>query len=240
MDDLGLEAQAALSGGDYLGAVTAYTRAAQQASADGNAGMAGIFLGYGVNCALLGGIETGETVAKAEEAVALARQSGMPGSIVLTLNALALALVDHNPARARAVLSESIELGNTPGEEIGSGLLTASLVAGRLRDWDLALTLCLQTLYLWRWSSALLQLAPCLALCARALAEDQPRWPGYCAVRPTPRTDAAARPNRRKQAQCPAIPTSTSLSWPYAKPVILYPLRSATSAVKSCASREPR
>ena len=178
MDVLGLEAQAALSGGDYLGAVTAYTRAAELASADGNAGMAGIFLGYGVNCALLGGIETGETVAKAEEAVALARRSGMPGSIVLTLNALALALVDHDPARARAVVSESIELGSTPGEEIGSGLLTASLVAGRLRDWDLALALSLQTLYLWRWSSALLQLAPSLSLCARALAEDRPEVAG--------------------------------------------------------------
>jgi hypothetical protein len=148
------------------------------ARADGNTGMAGIFLGYGVNCALLGGIETGETVAKAEEAVALARQSGMPGAIVLTLNALALALVDHDPARARAVLSESIERGSAPGEEIGSGLLTASLVAGRLRDWELALALTLRTLYLWRWSSALLQLAPCLALCARALAEDRPEMAG--------------------------------------------------------------
>ena len=57
-------------------------------------------------------------------------------------------------------------------------LLTASLVAGRLRDWDLALTLSLQTLYLWRWSSALLQLAPCLALCARALAEHRPETAG--------------------------------------------------------------
>jgi predicted ATPase len=178
MDVLGLEAQAALSGGDYLGGVTAYTRAAQVARADGNSGMAGIFLGYAVNCALLGGIETGETVAKAEEAVALAQQSGMPGAIVLTLNALALALVDHDPTRARAVLSESIERGSTPGEEIGSGLLTASLVAGRLRDWELALALSLRTLYLWRWSSALLQLAPCLALCARALAEDRPEMAG--------------------------------------------------------------
>ena len=44
-----------------------------------------------------------------------------------------------------------------------------------------------------------------------------------------PRTDAAARPNRGKQARSPAIPTSTSLWWPYAKPVILYPPRSATA-----------
>ena len=113
-------------------------------------------------------------------------------------------LVDHDPTRARAVLSESIELGSTPGEEIGSGFLTASLVAGRLRDWDLALALSLQTLYLWRWSSALLQLAPCLALCARALAEGPARDGrgtarcGLCRV-PT----RQPRPNRGKQARKP-------------------------------------
>jgi hypothetical protein len=142
MDTCGLQAQAALAGGDYVDAVSAYTRAAELASADGYTGLAAIFIAYGVNCALLGGIGTEETIAKAEEAVALARQSGMPGAIVLTLNSLALALVDHDPTRSRAVLRESIEPGSTPGEEISSGVLTASLVAGRLRDWSLPRTDC--------------------------------------------------------------------------------------------------
>jgi hypothetical protein len=29
-------------------------------------------------------------------------------------------------------------------------------------------------MYLWRWSGALMQTAPCLSLCARAVAEDRP------------------------------------------------------------------
>jgi hypothetical protein len=178
MDTCSLKAQAALAGGNYIEAVSAYARAAELASADGYTGMAGIFLGYGVNCALLGSVEDIETIEQAEKAVALARQSGMPGAIVLTLNALALALVDHEPSRSRAVLRESIELGSTPGEEISSGVLTASLVAGRLRDWDLTLTLTAQTMHLWRWSTALMQGAPCLALCARALAETRPEVAG--------------------------------------------------------------
>ena len=115
MDTSGLQAQAALAGGDYVDAVSAYTRAAEFASADGYTGLAAIFIGYEVNCALLGGIGTEEAIAKAEEAVALARQSGMPGAIVLTLNSLALALVDHDPTRSRAVLRESIELGEHAG-----------------------------------------------------------------------------------------------------------------------------
>ena len=102
----------------------------------------------------------------------------MPGATVLALNSLALALVDHDPRRARAALRESIELGNRPGQEIASGLLTAALVAGRLRDWPLSLALAGETLYLWRWSSALMQSAPCLALCGRALVEDRPEVAG--------------------------------------------------------------
>ena len=53
---------------------------------------------------------------RAEEAVALARQSGMPGAIVLTLNSLALALVDHDPARAESRFSgRASNCGSTPG-----------------------------------------------------------------------------------------------------------------------------
>jgi tetratricopeptide (TPR) repeat protein len=178
MDTRSLEAQRALAGGDYADAVSAYSRAAELASADGYTGLAGIFLAYGVQCLLLGGEDTEEAAQQAEAAVALARQSGMPGAVVISLNALALALVERDPARARAVLRESLELARTPGQEVSSGVLTASLVAGRLRDWDLTLALSGQTMRLWRWSAALMQSAPCLSLCARAIAEDRPEVAG--------------------------------------------------------------
>ncbi|WP_156744562.1 NB-ARC domain-containing protein [Mycobacterium sp. E740] len=179
MDIASLQAQAALAGGDYSGAVSAYTRAAEFADADGYTGLAGIFLAYGVTSGLLGGVGTeSAAIARAEQAVALARRSGMPAALILTLNALALALVERDPARSRAVLEESIELASVPDEEVASGILTATLVAGRLRDWRRTLMLSVQTMKLWRWSVALMQSAPCLGLCARALAEEMPEVAG--------------------------------------------------------------
>ena len=178
MDTYSLQAQAALSSGNYAAAESAYARAAELAKLDGYPGLAGIFLAYGVNCALLGGAQADDILATADSAVALARQSAMPGAIVLTLTSLALALVDRDPARARTVLKECIDLAQAPGQELSSAVLTASLVAGRLRDWDLALSLATHTLHLWRWSSALMESAPCLAICARAAAEDLPEVAG--------------------------------------------------------------
>ena len=173
-DAYSLHAQQALAAGDYTDAVATYDRAADLALADGNAGLAGIYLAYAVQCAELGGIAHEEATAKGERAVELARRSGMAGALVITLNALALALADEDPARARAALRESIDRATTPGQEVSSGLLTASLVAGRLRDWKLALVVAGHSMRLWRFRVALMQSAPSLALCARALAEDRP------------------------------------------------------------------
>ncbi len=173
-DACSLRAQQALAAGAYSEAVTRYDRAADLALADGNPGLAGIFLAYGVQCAELGGIAREENVAKGEKAVALARRSGMAGAVVLTLNAFAMALVEEDPVRARAALRESIDRATTPGQEVSSGLLTASLVAGRLRDWGLTLAVAVRSMRLWRFRVALMQSAPSLALCARALAEDRP------------------------------------------------------------------
>jgi predicted ATPase len=178
MDVRSLQAQRALAGGEYAEAVAKYNQAAELASVDGYAGLAAVFLAYGVQCAELGGIGTEETIETAETAVALARRSGMPGAIVLSLNALALSLVEKDASRARIVLRESIERALTPGQEVSSGVLTATLVAGRLRDWHVTLDLAGKTMRLWRWSVALMQSAPCLSLCARAMAEDRPEAAG--------------------------------------------------------------
>ncbi len=178
MDTFSLLAQQALAGGDYGNAISAYARATELAIIDGYTGLGAIFKAYGIQCTMLGGLDTEDTAKRADDAVALARQSRMPGAIVLSLNALALALVDREPARARTVLRESLELASTPGQEVSSGVLTACLVAGRLRDWDLTLALTGKTMRLWRWSVALMQSAPCLSLCARAIAEDRPEVAG--------------------------------------------------------------
>jgi predicted ATPase/class 3 adenylate cyclase len=174
MDTCNLQAQAALCAGAYEDANWSYRRAAELAVADGFPGLAAIFLSYTVDCGLLGGATDEEVMPTAEESVALARQSGMPGAIALSLASLALTLVERDPARARALLRECVELSSTPGEEISTGLLLACLVAGRLQEWGLTLALTGRTLALWRWSISLMQFGPCLALCARSFAEVRP------------------------------------------------------------------
>jgi predicted ATPase len=178
LDSCNVTAMASLAAGDYANAVSAYRRGAELAIADGCPGLAAIGLAIAVNAALLGGGESNESVAQAEDALMLARRSGMHAAIVISLNSLALTLTDVDPARAKTLLEESIERSATPGDASPSGVLTACLVAGRLMDWDLTVALAVQSMQLERWIMAPLQVAPCLAMCARALAENRPETAG--------------------------------------------------------------
>ena len=99
-----LKAHKALSVGSYDEAVTAYQLAGDLAKEDGYLGFASVYLAYCVSTAMLGGHTAEELIETAEESVTLARQSGMPGADVLSLNAMALTLVDRDPGRARALL----------------------------------------------------------------------------------------------------------------------------------------
>jgi tetratricopeptide (TPR) repeat protein len=199
IDACALQALASLSAGAYSDAVAAYNRAAELASADGYPGLAAMYLAYGVNSALLGGGNGQEATATAEKSGALARRSGMPAAIVQSLNALALALVDHEPARAKSLLHQSIEHSSTFSLEFSSDPLTACLVAGRLQDWDLTLALAARSMYLYRWFIAPIQVATCLAECARAFAEDRPEVAGvlqgaaYAAFRAASPASTSAR-----------------------------------------------
>ena len=221
---------------------SAYTRAAEVARADGYPGVAAIYLAYSVSSALLGGGGIQEATATAEESVALARRSGMPAAIVLSLNAVALTLVEPDPARARAVLRESIERSRYAGRGGLVGSRHRRLVAGRLRDWDLTLALAARTMHLCRWRHVPLAAATCLAECARALAEDRPEVAGvlrgaaYAAFR---RASPAADGTRRSEPG-PAIPAPTSFSRPCARPVTSSAPRSATSADASFVPRARR
>ena len=146
--------------------------------ADGFPGIAAICRAYGVNASLLGGGDADEAAATAEEAVELARRSGMPTAIVLTLNSLAMSLVERDPVRARAVLGESLvrtighggrSLGRSP-HGVHGGRSPSRL--------ELTRTLVARSLYFDRWFMAPLQIAICLAECARAFADDRPEVAG--------------------------------------------------------------
>ena len=178
METCSLQAQNSLAAGAYADAVSAYARAAELANGDGYPGLAAIFLAYKVSCALLGGTAAEEMEPTVEESVTLARRSGMPGAMVISLNSLAMTLAERDPNRAKAVLRESIELASSPGQEVATGFLTASLVATRLGDWNVALALAARTMVLWRWVRTVMAAAPSLGVCARALAEDRPEVAG--------------------------------------------------------------
>jgi len=199
METCSLQAQNSLASGAYADAASAYARAAELANADGYSGLAAIFLAYKLNCSILGGVAAKEMEPVGEESLALARRSGMPGAMVISLNSLAMTLAEHDPNRAKAVLAESVELASTPGQEVATGFLTAALVATRLGDWNVALALAARTMLLWRWIGALMAVAPSLAVCARALAEDRPEVAGVL------RGAAYAAYGRGSPAQSPPV-----------------------------------
>ena len=178
MDAWSLRAMASLSAGNYSEAVDGYTRAAEVARTDGYPGVAATYLAYGVNARLLGNVGTQKAIADAEDSISLARRSGMPGAIVQSLNALALALAEHDPVGSRAALMESIERGNWYMEDVSGIFVTGCMVAGRLRDWPLTLDLAARGMRMWRWDMSPLWAAICLAECARALADDKPEVAG--------------------------------------------------------------
>ncbi|OBF95900.1 hypothetical protein A5790_06690 [Mycobacterium sp. 852002-51152_SCH6134967] len=204
MDACNLIAMAALASGDYSGAVSAYRRAAEMAAADGYPALAAVALAVSVNASMLGGSEATDEVARAEEALRLARRSGMHAAIVVSLNSLALALADSDPERAAVLLEESVGRCVDPGEASPSGVLTAALVAGRLGDWDLALKLGVRSMQMERWVMAPLQVAPCLAMYGRALAEREPEAAGVLAGAAYATFQRAAAESRTAGGRTPA------------------------------------
>ncbi|MFI5505972.1 adenylate/guanylate cyclase domain-containing protein [Mycobacterium sp. NPDC051804] len=210
VDGHNLTAMASLAAGDYAAAVVAYQRGAELAAADGFPGLAAINIAIGVNTALLGGGDVENSAEAAEKAVKLARGSGMHAAIVISLNTLAMALVDDDPRRSRALLNESNDRSTTPAESSPTGVLTACLAAARLADWDLTLALAARSMQLERWVMAPLQVAPCLALCARALAERRPEAAGVLqgAAYSAFRRAAADAGSRQREAAAPVGPNA--------------------------------
>ena len=75
----------------------------------------------------------------ADEALTLARRSGMPGAISLALVTQSLALVPSDPERARAALDESLRSGTEFGYENFDVLNFGTFAAARLGAWPAAL-----------------------------------------------------------------------------------------------------
>jgi predicted ATPase/class 3 adenylate cyclase len=143
----------------------------------------------------------------ATEGLALARELEMPSVISMNLAALAGALTERDPPRARALLRESIEVRTRLGYESWAEFTQSALIAARLEDWPLTLRLAQSAIDYLHWRGERPLLAAMFNLVARAVA---PTDPHSAAV-----LQGAARriitPNaKRNPTPIPAASTSSS------------------------------
>jgi predicted ATPase/class 3 adenylate cyclase len=113
--------------------------------------MAGFMLQSAAMChTMAGNAEAGAPFAA--EAVAIARETGAPLLIALTLVALAGTLAGSDPARARAALDESLRVEERSGSKGAPWATQSTLIAARLGDWPLVLRLSVDALRHIEWS----------------------------------------------------------------------------------------
>jgi predicted ATPase len=110
----------------------------------------------------------------AEEALSLARSSGMPSAKAMALTSLGLAIARDDPARARASLQESLALSAELGYGQQDELQTQTLLAWQLRDHRLTLELAARSIRHCQWTGDRLPLLAVLNAAARALAGSRP------------------------------------------------------------------
>jgi predicted ATPase/class 3 adenylate cyclase len=110
----------------------------------------------------------------ATEGLALARRVEMPHLITSNLAALAGALADRDPERARALLRESIQLRASLDYENWGELTQAVLISARLRDWPLTLELASPSIRHLHWTGNRPLLATTFNLVASAVTPTAP------------------------------------------------------------------
>jgi predicted ATPase len=158
--------------------------AAEHFQRAGELGLAAGYLGYAAarfaTAAALR-VGTGDeagVIDAATGALVLASQSGGSLAIIHALSALASALARTDPARARALLAESIEIMDRIGKENAAERAQAAIVAARLGDWPLTLRLARQAIPLLHWTTnflpSLSSLLGVFNVAALALADARP------------------------------------------------------------------
>jgi hypothetical protein len=162
----------ALSAGATSDAVDHYLDASRQARAEHAFALAAIYLGHAA--ANLSYLDPAAARQHAAEGLALARQSGMPTAISISLLALAQALAEDDPDQARTLLDEALQRADTLDYENSNETATAVFVAARLEAWPLALRAAGRALHRQNRRFGSFYLAGILNLVARGLAEHRP------------------------------------------------------------------
>jgi len=122
--------------------------------------------------AIAGDLEAAEPLAT--EGLAHARQLGAPSYIAMNLVALAGALAERDPPRARALLAESLDLHSRLDFDSPFDAVQSALIAGRIGDWPLALQLSARAIRQLDWGASWAYLGGVLNVVARALAPSNP------------------------------------------------------------------
>jgi len=110
----------------------------------------------------------------ASESLDLARRSGAPAFIAHSLTALAGAVADREPQRARALLAESLQLRATFEKQRAYDITHTALIAARIADWPLVLKLAPDSIRLHHWAGERPYLSGIFNVVARALASGDP------------------------------------------------------------------
>jgi predicted ATPase/class 3 adenylate cyclase len=110
----------------------------------------------------------------ADEAHDLARRSGGPFFIAESLTALAGAIADREPQRARALLAESLDVRATIGFQGVYDATHTALIAARLEDWPLVLRFGSDAIRRLHWAGDRPYLSGIFNVVARALGSSDP------------------------------------------------------------------
>jgi predicted ATPase len=163
----------AMAVGDWLGAALYSERAAGIYRQAGRVADTARSLSGAAGCHALAG-DPDAAVPLATEALALARQVAVPLLIVMCLGALANALADRDPQRARMLLRESLDISATVHHESTVQLTQAVLVAAHLGESRLTLELAARDVPRLHWNGDGPQLGGILNIVAWAIAETEP------------------------------------------------------------------
>jgi predicted ATPase/class 3 adenylate cyclase len=149
-----------------------------------------------------------EAEALATEGLEMARAAGSPVQIAMNLMALAGAIVDHDPQRARILLDESLKLHRELDFEGSNSTAHTALIAARTRDWHLTLDVCERAIRFLHWSGERAFLSGILNLVARAVTD--PDFEPAAVLQGTARRLAVAAASTRRPGGVQAGPATAS------------------------------
>jgi tetratricopeptide (TPR) repeat protein len=159
--------------GEFADAARLAEQAARIARAGGDLADASAELNFAVASHLLLDDAPG-AVPLANEALALARESGAPALLATSLLAVGLAVAGTDPGQARACLRESRELSTALGYQSALDLVWATAISFLLGDQAAALELGRRAIHRLQWGGDRLRMSFALYLIAGALAAARP------------------------------------------------------------------